>query len=847
MEGMDVQIPIARRFKKGDVVMWFSKPRKGPHVWLRGIIQTVFFDSASKQVYKVKNAYNHRSVCEVLNDTDTFIRLPNEEDDDNHQAEISVRKGAVDLEDTGSALNPKVQALLTAAKAIPGAQLSPDELQACYAAHYEKYGDEYKPHIKMYRDTLEYEASLLYIEGRDENETNDPTYHIDSDDTGSDTDSVDGDATIMSSKEKEEADTSLKIQDRVAASDKDYEAFACRCGGGDGCKSAFTGDAEDDLKIATFRRANAKLSENARRVVVHTTVVLLQESIGTMDEETLEKNIKLRARVKKSRDEKKGAAAAVGTGLPGADIDDAVQQRSNRKSPMSYSVLGTRVCKSFFLMIYHCGDRMLKNIFQKISSDQLVPAEFSNRGGYSQVVFSDAAMSISAPQPDMGKNKGTTERNFIMGAFLQDFTKLNGLPNPGKTKCDVVSWFLPSTFTKNAVWQHYMDFVRSETSPEFAHSPLSSSRFLEIWASDYSFIKISGKKSDFCETCNLLRNARPCQNDLLQAHLATAQTLASFVKVALLAEALNSWDLDRGCFGIFMDAFDYKEVIILPIFTRQPCEYYFMSGVQVNVLGFVDVLRLKQTNYLLTESFWLQEKGVNGTASLQYHRWTVENVFAKSATQLIAWTDSCSHEFKCKYTVSFYLYFVLVADLCGSSVTSVRHVLLLPGHTKFHPDVGFALMACALKRESCLAPCDLFRLTNEQCGSGQHAYDGSSATVVYYDWKAFLFQFFDYEKKMIPNIKKRYDFLYEKSSPGLVQFRANNTLDYESLQILRPGITAAMVRNPSAAGLKPLKEFILRPPNRLPSRIAAMKQVTDKYKNVPPELYFQNCDVLSRT
>jgi hypothetical protein len=265
-----------------------------------------------------------------------------------------------------------------------------------------------------------------------------------------------------------------------------------------------------------------------------------------------------------------------------------------------------------------------------------------------------------------------------------------------------------------------------------------------------------------------------------------------------------------------------------------------MSGVQVNIYGFVDIMRGLQDNYVLTEGHWLGEKSANGTCSIEFHRWTT-NEFATKANELISWTDSCAHEFKCFYTVWWYLWFVIVGKaVYDSCVTKIRHVHCLPGHTKFGPDQGFGLLGNAMKRESIFHPCDLFQTIATQCGPRQRAIDGSSKTVTYYDFKVYLAQFFD-EKKKIPQIKSRHEFLYDLTNPGVVQFRASTDKEFESLATFKPGVTVATVLHPEQHGLKPLSAFILPAARRQPARVAAMKQVTDKYKNVDVDLYFSNC------
>jgi hypothetical protein len=72
----------------------------------------------------------------------------------------------------------------------------------------------------------------------------------------------------------------------------------------------------------------------------------------------------------------------------------------------------------------------------------------------------------------------------------------------------------------------------------------------------------------------------------------------------------------------------------------QPGEFYFQSGLMVDLFGIADDLRWLQWNYLLTEGHWPKEKGVNCVASMLHH-YISSYQPAKEAFGLVFNTDNC--------------------------------------------------------------------------------------------------------------------------------------------------------------------------------------------------------------
>ena len=181
---------------------------------------------------------------------------------------------------------------------------------------------------------------------------------------------------------------------------------------------------------------------------------------------------------------------------------------------------------------------MLKNVCQKVFVDkELVPTNSTARG-------------CPVAPPTFKEEM----RYDIFCRWFMDFVRLNGLPNPSITKDGKVHYQLPSTLTKFAVWSSYTNHIGSETGILYKHDPYSYTRFLELWRKSFRGVKISGKKSDFCEKCNQFRNASPPMLEELAEHLRHVQQMALYVKVELRVSAYNSFDIGRSLFVTFFDA-----------------------------------------------------------------------------------------------------------------------------------------------------------------------------------------------------------------------------------------------------------------------------------------------------
>lgn len=228
LEPAVIQVQAAIRFKVGDAVMYMSKPRKGPQGLKRGIVHKVQVDDNNSFMhYKVKSAYNFRSIIDVKVDDDLTIRKPNDEDNEAHDLEMAAIQLTVSAEIT-STTDPRVLEVIARNKNVPGADLSNDQLLTEQSAHFVRFGKEYKPHVSQCRNVLHCLAKLHFSEGRDDDVTEDPNYEPDKLTDDEDSSSDDEGATAAPG----DAATRAKLE-------LHFNTFTCPCNSEIGCKGIF--------------------------------------------------------------------------------------------------------------------------------------------------------------------------------------------------------------------------------------------------------------------------------------------------------------------------------------------------------------------------------------------------------------------------------------------------------------------------------------------------------------------------------------------------------------------------------------------------------------------------------
>ena len=118
--------------------------------------------------------------------------------------------------------------------------------------------------------------------------------------------------------------------------------------------------------------------------------------------------------------------------------------------------------------------------------------------------------------------------------------------------------------------------------------------------------------------------------------------------------------------------------------------------------------------------------------------------------------------------------------------SSVNHVLLIAGHTKFGPDLCFGLINKSYKVSYVSSLYEFATLVDTSSAVGVNkaqivgTHDGRVIVPVY-DWVLFLGRYF----KKLPGIKKFHHFTFLKESPGIVSYKESVYSPQQSFMLLR--------------------------------------------------------------
>lgn len=320
-------------------------------------------------------------------------------------------------------------------------------------------------------------------------------------------------------------------------------------------------------------------------------------------------------------------------------------------------------------------------------------------------------------------------------------------------------------------------------------TPLLRNSFYKVWNKKCPHIKIRKPRTDVCEKCTELRAIGDL--DGLEDHLVMAKDEREAFKQSILRTRERSETE-------MQISFDFAEKITIPRFVDQPKGEYYLTGLTMDFFGVANNTTGIQLNYVLAEGHWPQDKGATTVCSMLKH-FIDNNASQKRRLRFMA--GNCSGQNKNKYIMWFFAYLAMTMEGLGR----IDLQFLIAGHTKNFCDASFGLVKKSLKNKNLLSPENVVRCaTNSaKCNTVETA-----GAVGWYDWRAFLEQFFDGQ---VPHISKHHIFAFSRSKPGYVWCKElSTTPGMRMYSMLREGVTAEMVCNPQPP-LKPLEEFRIDP------------------------------------
>ena len=114
--------------------------------------------------------------------------------------------------------------------------------------------------------------------------------------------------------------------------------------------------------------------------------------------------------------------------------------------------------------------------------------------------------------------------------------------------------------------------------------------------------------TDMCDACSGFRDRQEFEN--LFMHLDEVKVQRDYIR-HLKLQALRLGEA-------WIEA-DYAERLRLPRFFFQPKQFYFQSGIAVDLFGVVNARSGTQTNFLAVEGSWPEKKGIESVGSYWFH------------------------------------------------------------------------------------------------------------------------------------------------------------------------------------------------------------------------------------
>jgi len=200
--------------------------------------------------------------------------------------------------------------------------------------------------------------------------------------------------------------------------------------------------------------------------------------------------------------------------------------------------------------------------------------------------------------------------------------------------------------------------------------------------------------------------------------------------------------------------------------------YFYESGLKMDVFGVSDLVQQTQTNYMWGEQQAPSVRGANLIVSLVHHHVMAKQAFAHDV--LYAMADNCHSQNK---NWAFLFYWRAFSTIFQ---TSVYYHFLLQGHTKALHDACFGLIKRALKKNTVHTPRDYFDLV-QRSSDVNSAVDASGVHIG--DMRSSLEEFFCEGGVAITRYRH---FFFDKARPGIIMYRKDATDTWQEKSILRP-------------------------------------------------------------
>ena len=430
--------------------------------------------------------------------------------------------------------------------------------------------------------------------------------------------------------------------------------------------------------------------------------------------------------------------------------------------------------------------------------------------------------------------------------FIRNYATINALPDPGRLHGTIRDFVLESGKTMKSVYSEYCKAMESLSRSIPAQQQPCSYRltsrlkrqysllnvppvsptcpvvravkyvsFIGLWRSYCSNIKIQAARSDLCDKCDqwlvslrhsLSDEQRKMINDRYNQHNIKAKAFRDSYN-ANIEEAERGWtgmrDTDREQIlhrlesrtqlspfisHAYLDmqmqySFDYCQQVSLPYSSQQRGTFYFKTPRKVQVFGVCCEPLSRQVFFLIDEA-QQAGKGAVVVVSLVHAFFHLHGLGERCVTLQ---ADNCVGQNK-NTTMMWYLAWRVITG----QHDRIQLNFMLPGHTKFRPDSYFGLFKKHYRRQDRIDDMEDLADCVRQCGQNVTCVPQLYQDWKYYDWNAYLGQWFG----PLVGIGRCYAFEFDREHPGVMIMKAMPS-DTNPIQVtmLRAGVTLQVIRD----------------------------------------------------
>ena len=425
-------------------------------------------------------------------------------------------------------------------------------------------------------------------------------------------------------------------------------------------------------------------------------------------------------------------------------------------------------------------------------------------------------------------------------AFIKNYAELHALPDPGRLQGTIRDYVLESGKTLKSVYAEYCKAMEtlsrstpaqqqpcpyrltsqlkrqytllnvppaSPTRP--AAHPVKYVSFIRLWRRYCFHIKIQPSRSDLCDKCDqmlvTLRHSlsdeqRKTINVNYNQHLIKAKAFRDAYNTNI-EEAEKEWGRKRqkerdqilgsmesrtkptpftshAHLDMQMQySFDYCQQVSLPYSSQQRGTFYFRTPRKVQVFGVCCEPLCRQVFFLIDEAEQAG-KGAVVVVSLVHAFFHLHGLGERRVTLQ---ADNCVGQNK-NTTMMWYLAWRVITG----QHEAIQLNFMLPGHTKFRPDSYFGLFKKYYRRQDHVDDMDDLADCVRQCGQNVTCVPQLFQDWQYYDWNAFLGQWFG----PLVGFGRYYTFEFDQDHPGVMRMKTlPSDTNPTEVPMLRAGVT----------------------------------------------------------